>query len=373
MPAERRQANARRGLRTLLWALGAFTATQLLGGLLLDYVWPGIRFPTAELTFKALARQPRSPDIMCVGSSRFGAGFVQEHIRDQLRAASGDSDLIVFNAAIEAGDLITARYVMDHAFDQGVRPRILVVEVSPETLARRSEWMGQHVLRQLTWEEIPEHLGSMYRSDNLLRLVSARLLPLHMHRRQICLRIKDAAEHELNVLTRTAKPGKPRKPRPTATPDQGVPWEVFKEMRDDRHDPERLRIGLAAIKRWLSNYRVGGSANRALEGLLARCRQEGCQVILVGVPLAQGHRALYTPAIEQAFVGHMTDVCRRHGCRFVDYRARIPDEMFRDNHHLRRCGGEEFSRLLTQEVLLPAWMERQETMPFAVVSGRTAD
>lgn len=352
-----------RGWQTLGWTLATFFAVHLLGGLLLDYRWPHLRFPSADATLKVLARQPRSPDVICLGSSRFGAGFVQEEIRQQLQEASGDSEVIVFNAAIEAGDLITAEYVLGEAIKQGVRPRLIVVEISPETLARRSEWMGQHVLRQLTWTELAEHAEAIWLSGNLMRTVSARLLPLHVHRHQIGLRIRDEIARWLASFERSSdlvrKRSTKRKKQPHTAPDHGVPWEVFQELASDRHDPARIEAGLPAIRRWLKDYQPGGSAARSLERLLTLAQDHGAEVILVGVPVAEAHRRLYTPPIEQAFEAHIQSVCHRRNCLFVDYRHRIPDELFQDNHHLTRAGGSLFSRLLTQEVLLPMWRQRQ--------------
>jgi hypothetical protein len=50
---------------------------------------------------------------------------------------------------------------------------------------------------------------------------------------------------------------------------------------------------------------------------------------------------------------------REHGCRFVDFRAAIPDHLFWDNHHLFPAGGEAFSRKLAEEVLLEVWRAKQ--------------
>jgi hypothetical protein len=359
----RRDSFQVRGWRTLGWAVATFFAVHLIGGLLLDYCWPHLRFPSADSTLKALARQPRSPDVICLGSSRFGAGFVQEEVRQRLQEASADSQVIVFNAAIEAGDLITAEYVLEEALKQGVRPRLIVVEISPETLARRSEWMGQHVLRQLTWSELPEHAEAIWLSGNLVRAVSARLLPLHVHRHQIGLQIRDGIARWLASLERSHDPARKRsakrKKQSPAAPDHGVPWEVFQELASDRHDPARIEAGLPAIRRWLKNYQPGGSAARSLENLLTLAQDHGAEVILVGVPVAEAHRRLYTDEIETAFLDHVRSVCDRRGCLFVDYRHRIPDPLFQDNHHLTRAGGSLFSRLLTEEVLLPTWRQRQ--------------
>ena len=78
---------------------------------------------------------------------------------------------------------------------------------------------------------------------------------------------------------------------------------------------------------------------------------------------------MYTPEIDHAFLCRVVDVSRRFDCRFVDYRARIPDDYFLDNHHLHRTGGQYFSRLLAQEVLAPAWLERGELDGVVAASG----
>jgi hypothetical protein len=340
----------------------AYLFIQFLGGVLLDYHLPQLRFPSAAATVEALSRQPHDPEVICLGSSRFGAGFVQQEIRDHLRRASGDSQVLVFNAAIEAGDLITAQYILQHILDRGIRPRVLVVEVSPETLARRSEWMGQHVARQLTWDTLPGHLEAIVRSGNVVRLLAARFLPLHVHRRQICRSLYDTslslAKQILTTQPKQKGKAKKRTSEVKATPDHGVPWEVFKELTDDRHDPDRIQAGLPAIRRWLRNYDIGGSAAEALDKILCAAKEEGILVVLVGVPLARAHRDLYEPEIEHAFVQHMNAVCKRFDSIFVDYRDRIPDELFLDNHHLTRAGSSAFSRLLAEEVLIPLWQRQ---------------
>lgn len=360
------QARSRRGRRALLWAFTVFVLVQLGGGLVLDYIWPELRFPTAYLTFKALQQQAKAPDVMCLGSSRFGAGFAQEQIRDILREETGDTTLTVFNAAIEAGDLVTADFIMEGVLEQGTKPRVVVIEVSPETLARRGEWMGQHVLRQLTWEDVPEHLGDIWRSGNMVRLLSARLLPLHMHRHEICRPVRD---HVAALLSPPKKKGKKQSTQPAAS-TQGVPWEVFMELDQQVANPAKTSAGLPVIRRWLKNYSVGGGAGRALERLVQRCREEEVQVILVGVPVTEAHRALYTPEIDHAFLARLVDVSRRYHCRFVDYRGRIPDDYFLDNHHLHRSGGYYFSKLLAQETLAPVLLERREMAGVVAADSR---
>jgi bifunctional non-homologous end joining protein LigD len=38
------------------------------------------------------------------------------------------------------------------------RPDLLVVEVMPENLARNNPWLSEHVIRQLTWSDLPAYL-----------------------------------------------------------------------------------------------------------------------------------------------------------------------------------------------------------------------
>jgi hypothetical protein len=226
-------------------------------------------------------------------------------------------------------------------------------------LAERNEWLGQHVLRQFTWEDTPTYFSDICRSGNSLRWLSARLLPLRAHRREIC---RVAAEGIERTLTETLYSKRQKKPRIKSPETQGVPWEIFLEMSGSLPLDVRTSAGLPAVQRWLKDYRVGGTAAAALDRLLTRCRQEQITPILVGVPLSSPHRELYSDAIEQAFSSFVVTLVEKHQCRFVDFRDRVPDNMFLDNHHVLRSGGSHFSRLLASEVLLPAWQEREPTI-----------
>jgi hypothetical protein len=178
-----------------------------------------------------------------------------------------------------------------------------------------------------------------------------------MHRKQICQHAFDAVEDLPGEWTERGKGrGKGRRAR---TPDsQGVPWEVFLGMNKTSKDaPFRTQSGLPAIRRWLQNYQVGGTAAMACERLLDRCQAHGVAAILVGVPVTRAHRELYGPEIDAAFLAYVNDLCSRRGCRFEDYRAEVPDHLFLDNHHVLREGGLYFSKRLTDEVLLPVWKE----------------
>src|SRR5262245_35481204 len=89
------QANAtnrwkRRGGRATLWGIVFVLLTQQVGGLLLDYRWPDIKFPAAA---RVLARCPspsEGPVIVTLGSSRFDGGILPGQIMAQLRNGNGE-------------------------------------------------------------------------------------------------------------------------------------------------------------------------------------------------------------------------------------------------------------------------------------------
>ena len=71
-PASRRLS---RGRSALAWAVGLFLSIQLTGGLLLAYAWPDVCFPSLGRLRREWRSRPDGPEVLCVGSSRFGMGL----------------------------------------------------------------------------------------------------------------------------------------------------------------------------------------------------------------------------------------------------------------------------------------------------------
>jgi hypothetical protein len=326
-----------------------FVAVQLLGGLLLDYGWPQVRFPLAGRVWARLDTLPRSPEIVVLGSSRLQGG-VSTAVLDPLLPQGTNPALRSFNAGVGAGDALVADWMLARMLGEGHRPRLVVVEISPETVASYNRWLEQHVIRHLTWTDLPVHLAEVCRCTHPMRLLSSRLLPLYLHRHHLRRHLAESALALLGA----------RKPR---TDRQGEGATKI----DPAEDEAALRTGvgeklhtagLSEFERWLRDYRVGGGATRALEGLLTRCREHEIAVVLVAPPMSVAHRALYTPAIEAAFQEYVASLTRAHGCRFHDFRGRLPDHLFRDHHHVNVRGEAIFTRLLAREAIIPAWHER---------------
>jgi len=333
--------------------VGFFVAVQLIIGLVLDYAWPLLRFPSAAQVLATLPEDPGAVQVLFLGSSRFQVGIAADEIASLLeREGRLARPFGVVNAAVPGGDLITAEFLLRKLLARGVRPRTLVLEISPETLNHYNEWLGFHVVRQLRWEHVPGYWLEACRAGHGMRFLSARLFPLFQHREQLL-------EWVWATKQSTSAIGKPV-PRQLARGP--VPWtqllcppkaKVTPELRDwiqvtTDHQP----------RRWLRDYRIAGNSPAALERILAFCGLQDIRVLLVAVPVTTAHRETYTPAIEQAFQEYVANIQRRYSCAFVDCRDWLEDGLYTDNHHLNPEGRLYFSRLLTYRSLLPWWQER---------------
>src|SRR5262249_27459469 len=148
-----------------------FCLYQLAADLLLDLRWPQARSPHLEYVFQQARTSPRTPEALCLGTSRFALACDVEVIQPRLREVTGDASLTVLNGARAAGDLPAADYVLKKLLHEGRRPNVVIIEVCPETVARRNRWMGAHVMPTWQWREAPTYLGDMWRSGNLWRIV----------------------------------------------------------------------------------------------------------------------------------------------------------------------------------------------------------
>jgi hypothetical protein len=337
----------------LLWTGGVFVLAQLVGGLLLDHCWPDVRFPQAGAVLTRLKASARTPEVVIMGSSRF-EGAVRPEVLDPLLWQYTRQGPRVFNAALGAGDAVVAERLLGRMLDAGRRPALLVLEVSPEHVGRHSPLLSQQVMRQMTWPDLPGYLPDACIHGPVMRLLSSRLLPLYLHRYQIRKQTLAAA---LALLTGTA-PEAPAAPErgPHPVPDlSGLPSVGPGVPPVPPGGTPPLAAG--AIAGWLRDYELSPIVTAALERLLGGCRAEGIDVLLVGVPAREALRALYTPAVNATYLGYMRSLTVGDGCRFVDFRDRVPEHGFSDSLHLTDDGAAHFSRLLAREVLIPLWRE----------------
>jgi hypothetical protein len=368
-PARRRK----RGRTVLLWALGAFVSLQLAASCGFDYAWPSVRFPAFYAQVDRFASEASPPDLVCLGSSRLNSLLREAQTDRVLRAATGNATFHAFSACVPGGDVIVSERMFRCLIDQGARPRVLLIEISPEIVNQRADWLLRYGPWFIRWHEIPAFFHDMMVTRSLLRFAGSRFLPLYYYR--------DQARRQLSArlcawcADRAAAP-------PSATPagDGRTPGQrpIAETMRAAGNDPQPGRLrhhrhidtgaqatrsatsnpptrGLDALKRGLRDYRPGGNAAAALERLLSGCRAHGIMPILVVVPAPSGHRACFTSKIEQAFQTCLTDLARKYPCRCADYHDTLADCFFADHHHASREGGLLFTQKLSIEVLAPIW------------------
>jgi len=325
---------------------GVFVIVQLVAGLLLDYCWRGVRFPSSAT---ALARMksdhPGGADVVFLGSSRFGSCIRPDVVQPRLRARSADRQVQVANASVPGGDGYSADYLLQQALAAGCRPALLIVEVAPENLGVKNRFVQLHVQRQVTWHKVPEIAADACACGQLLRLLGARTMPLYLHRREIrrnlwaCMGGAGPADTVCFPVLDTEPP------EPSGTADTAGPREQLQQAAADM------------ISNWLKDYRPRGVAARSLEQLLRRCAARRIEVVLVAPPVCSWHRQQYTAAVNAQFLDYIARLRQCYGCRFMDCRAQLADDMLVDTHHASAAGAWYFSRQLTDTLLVPVWQE----------------
>ncbi len=343
-----------RGRRALAWAAGVFAVVQLAASVLFDYGWPQVRYPVFYQQVGRLDAFAEPPAIVFFGSSRTGSAVKEPEIDAVLADLTGERRARCFNAYFGYGDLIVADRALDDLLRRGARPRFAVIEVCPELLNHRNAWLTYYAQWFLGWSDVPAYLRELAVTNNLARFAGTRAIPLYVFRYQIRRQLAAVATGEAPVPAFASDP--PLDPPPHRS---AAGWRrlVADGLRDARAAaPARVSPDdLDEVRRGLRDYRPGGNAAAALERLLRRCRANAIEPILLAPPLSTPHRRCYTPAIEAAFRGHVTTAAAAYGCRFLDWRAALPDALFIDHHHSSAAGGAFFSRMLAVEVLAPAW------------------
>jgi hypothetical protein len=351
---EKRRAKERRGFRILLWVPCLFLMAQVLGGLVLDYVWVRPRYPMKADMFAHLKARKQPPEVLFLGSSRFHGNVNCAVMDAELRLHLGEKAPRTFNAALPAGDPTVFERVLDDFLRDGYRPKLVVVEVDPGTLAGRDNWLYEHALNVLDWRDVPEASLALCRNHRIIYLVRGRLLPLYLHNRQIRKEATVVLKSLLGSGHAAVRIDPPVLPAVIADPEPPPMTPVARAAMEQ---------GGLDVGKETRDYHLQGVVTRRLERLLARCQSSGIAVLLVRVPVSSPQRRGITAEVNAAFLQYMKTLTALHGCCFTDCRDRIPDSYFRDGHHVYAEGGIYFSRRFAATELAPWWREGAYTRP----------
>ena len=101
----------RRSRRAVGWALGLFAAVQIASGLVLDYVTPLVRFPTAKAVLGVARKDPTPPDFAFFGSSDWAPIYHED--LDRELSSLGQPWPRTVSMAVPAADPITMEFLLD--------------------------------------------------------------------------------------------------------------------------------------------------------------------------------------------------------------------------------------------------------------------
>jgi hypothetical protein len=351
---EKRRAKERRGLRILLWVPCLFLLVQVLGGLVLDYVWVRPRNPMKTDMYARLKARKQPPEVLFLGSSRFMGDFNCAVMDAELRLHLGDEAPRTFNGGLPAGDPTVFERVLDDFLRDGYRPKLVVVEVDPGTLAGRDNWLYTHALNVLDWRDVPEAGLALCRNHRIIYMVRGRLLPLYLHNYQIRKEATVVLKSLLGCGHAAADIDPPVPPAVTADPK---PPPMTPAARAN------MEQGGVDMGKETRDYHLQGVGTSRLERLLTRCQSCGIAVLLVRVPVSSPQRRGITAEVNAAFLEYIKTLTVRHGCCFTDCRNRIPDSYFADGHHVYPEGGIYFSRRFAAKELAPWWHDGGYTRP----------
>jgi hypothetical protein len=130
--------------------------------------------------------------------------------------------------------------------------------------------------------------------------------------------------------------------------------------RTERVTPEEYRFALEHARREyaaiLQGFRLSPHADGALRELLALCRRQQVQAVLVLTPEAQDFQSWYASAARREIDGYVQRLAAETGVTVVDARNWVGDDDFADGHHVLPTGADCYSERLAREVLRPLVM-----------------
>jgi len=334
--------------RTLLWCALFLLISPIPGGWLIDHCPMHIRFPEGAATVSSWEKANPHPNILLLGSSRFGSFIRTADLSAATKQLVGNDSPLFFNSAIPGGDPITLEFLTRHLLaSRSAPPRLVVLETNADLLARDNLYFIGVVTRIMTAADIPKYLGDILRyHDGLSRLLSSRLIPFFRHRSHLLAWADEAVS---GMFTQNK----------SAVNETQQLLDRWRDLANDKPDAlppaERLRIALRHFEIHLRHYQLAGATPSAFEATVAMLRARGCTVVLVEPPLSSAHRALFSTAMQTQFEAFVQRLHHSYGCQLFDYSDRLPDTHFSDNHHANAEGSLKFTELLAREVVAPEW------------------
>lgn len=360
MPMRPRPA-ARRARHVLVWLACAWLAGQLTAGAVLDAAPTWVRFRQGGKVVDSAPGLAAEPFVALLGSSRFrdiDLGALSDGLTDAFADADAGPPPHILQGAVLAGDAVVFDFLLERLIAQSTPPALAVLELSPETLSYPAHWVEDHVTRMFTWRDVPAWLGEIAARGRLGAWVENRVQPIHVYRTELLgwMTLERGPYLRVPLPDAVRAPDEREARRAARIPMGAHPVVLTSGTREIGSANAQTSSGLRRMREWLEHYRIGGGVTRSLESALARCRAAGVPVVLVGVPVTSWHRDLYTPEILAAYEAYLDHLLEDSGVPYLDFRDRVPDALFKDNHHLSPEGGAFFGRILAREAVAAIWL-----------------
>jgi len=333
----------------------ALLLSPIPGGMLVDLCPLRFRFPEAAALLDGWRKTDPRSSVLLLGSSRMGSLMQSGELTADAQQATGDNSLLAFNASIPAADPVTADFLASKLLAEGRVPQIAIVEISPDFLARKNLFFSLTIKRQFTAGDLPRYLRDIFFSGpkDVSSLASSRLTPFYRHRTILFDWLMSNFTSTSGTAPSTITvPSEIIPPSPT-TPSTSSPEDISKNAAWE----ESLKAAAQIYARLLSNYQLEGATSAALEHTVAMLHAHGCKVILVELPLTAPFRAMQPPEILAQFPPYIRRLQEKYRCAYVNLWDRVPDAHFVDGHHVSKEGSREFSKIMAQEVIKPAWVK----------------
>jgi hypothetical protein len=333
----------RGGRRSLLWALVLFALTQLVLNVVIDRWQPRVfesiwRFKWGQ--FLALAAHaPDRPLVVMLGSSRTDGSFQAGRLNG--RPGPDGRPLLAYNLGVPAAGPLHEWLYLSTLLDEGIRPRLVLVEFLPPLLNERLRgFVSEDVWTSAPWLSAGE----------LVRLLPYFTRPVRKGREWLQAHVAPAYAFRAELHTWFQGVLDPKKVLPDCTPMQDEWGCRFPESATAQQRRFRLWYSHHQYGATLKDFRPGRGPVRALRDLLGRCRREGIPVALVIMPEASVFRSWYSPRTRQVLQRLLAEMHETYGAEIIDANRWLPDEYFVDGHHMIAAGAAAFSVRLCAEV-----------------------
>lgn len=336
---------AHRPRRDVLWCLAGLVALQLGLVLAMERWQPGLRDPEyghkRALLRRRLREQPDRPLALFLGSSRVLNGVRPELLAGG-RPGTGPAP-VVFNFGLTGHGPLHQLLNLHRVIAEGARPQWVIVEVLPALLSTGDETVS---VGRLAWDDLAV-LGRSSPSPWRLYAdwLSTRVAPWFSHR--FCLL------HHLQARLGRWLPGGGDRPEDTVWNVDGSGWLALRPIADPDSSARALAYERDRHAPGLQAFHVNGQADQALRALLQLCRREQIQAVLVLMPEGTVYWDWYAPATRAQVDAYMSLLGRTYAVPVVDARDWVPDEGFRDAHHLLPGGAAVFTERFGRKVFWP--------------------